>query len=189
MTKMRGLFRPGMIKAQGLVPVLVISASLFMLAASFAAVPLYRLFCATTGFGGTTLVAVSAPEHRGSRDIVVRFDANVSPGLPWTFTPETTQVKLRTGELATVYYRVTNRSDQPNAAIAMYNVSPSTAGGYFNKVACFCFNEQKLAAGESLELPVVFFLDPALEQDESLAEVQSVTLSYTFFATKGDQGS
>lgn len=160
-----------------------------MLAASFAAVPLYRLFCAATGFAGSTIVAAHAPTVRGTRDIVVRFDANVAPGLPWAFVPETPQVKLRTGETTTIFFRVTNLSDRPSAALAMYNVSPDTAGAYFDKISCFCFDEQKLAARDSAELPVVFFLDPALEKDATMAEVQSVTLSYTLFAAKGDKGT
>lgn len=168
-----------------MVPVLAIGASLLMLMASFAAVPLYRLFCATTGFAGSTVSAERAPALRGTRDIVVRFDANVAPGLPWTFVPETPQVTLRTGEAITVFYRAANRSDRPSAALAMYNVSPDTAGAYFAKISCFCFDEQELAPGESRELPVVFFLDPALEEDASMTQVQSITLSYTFFAAKG----
>jgi len=177
-------YHRGMTGGQGIVPVLAIAASLIMLAASFAAVPLYRLFCAATGFAGSTVVAARAPAVRGARDIVVRFDANVAPGLPWAFVPETPQVKLRTGEPITIFYQVTNHSDHPSIARAMYNVTPDTAGGYFSKVACFCFDEQKLAPGESRELPVVFFLDPALETDASMANVQSITLSYTFFAVK-----
>jgi cytochrome c oxidase assembly protein subunit 11 len=180
-------FRLGMHRRPGVVPVLAVAASLFMLAASFAAVPLYRLFCAATGFAGATVVAERAPAVQGLRDIVVRFDANVAPGLPWKFVPETTEVKLRTGEPTTVFYRVTNLTDRPTAALAMYNVSPDTAGAYFNKIACFCFEEQKLGPGESLELPVAFFLDPALEKDETMADVQSMTLSYTLFAVKDEK--
>jgi cytochrome c oxidase assembly protein subunit 11 len=177
-------YHRGITGGQGIVPVLAIAASLLMLAASFAAVPLYRLFCAATGFAGSTVVAARAPALRGARDIVVRFDANVAPGLAWTFVPETPQVKLRTGEPTTIFYRATNHSDRPSSALAMYNVTPDTAGAYFDKISCFCFTEQKLAPGESLELPVVFFLDPALETDASMANIQSITLSYTFFAAK-----
>lgn len=174
-------------RRQGLVPLLAVAASLFMLAASFAAVPLYRLFCAATGFAGTTLVAERAPSTRGARDVVVRFDANVAPGLRWKFIPETTEVKLRTGEPITVFFKATNLTDQPSTALPAYNVSPDTAGAYFNKISCFCFEEQTLGPNQSLELPVAFFLDPALETDRSMAEVQSITLSYTLFAAKGDQ--
>ncbi len=189
MTTKQTPLRFGVTRAQGIVPALAIGASLVMLAASFAAVPLYRLFCAATGFAGSPVVAERAPTARGARDLTVRFDANVAPGLPWTFTPVTPQVKLRTGEPITVFYRVTNHSDRPSAALAMYNVSPDTAGAYFSKVACFCFDEQKLGPNESLELPVVFFLDPALETDASMTNVQSVTLSYTLFPAKANKAT
>lgn len=189
MTAIRKPFRLSGTTGQGMVPVLAAGASLLMLAASFAAVPLYRLFCAATGFAGTAVVAERAPTHQGTRDIIVRLDANVAQGLPWTFVPETPQVKLRTGEPITVFYRATNNSDHPTAAVAMYNVTPDTVGAYFSKIACFCFDEQKLAPRESLELPVAFFLDPSLEQDRSLDEVRSVTLSYTLFAAKGDRAT
>jgi len=178
----------GMTRKQALVPGLAIAASLVMLVASFAAAPLYRLFCATTGFAGATVVALRAPTLRGTRDIIVQFDANVAPGLPWAFVPETTHVKLRTGQPATVFYRVANLSDRPSAARAMYNVSPDTAGAYFSKIACFCFDVQTLAPGASAELPVTFFLDPALETDTTMSGVDSMTLSYTLFAVKDAKG-
>jgi cytochrome c oxidase assembly protein subunit 11 len=155
-----------------------------MVGLSFAAVPLYRLFCAATGYGGTTQVAHVAPSAPGKRVLTVRFDANVAPGLPWQFAPETPSVSLRTGETKTVFYKVTNSADRPISATAAYNVSPDQAGGYFDKLACFCFSEQTLEAHETAEWPVVFFLDPALEQDETMRHVGAVTLSYTFFASK-----
>jgi cytochrome c oxidase assembly protein subunit 11 len=151
---------------------------------SFAAVPLYRLFCAATGFGGTTQVAHVAPSERGKRVLTVRFDANVAPGLAWQFAPETPEVALQTGETKTVFYKVTNTADHAISATAAYNVSPDQAGSYFDKLACFCFAEQTLKAHETAEWPVVFFLDPALEQDETMKHVGAITLSYTFFASK-----
>ena len=157
---------------------------LFMGAMSFAAVPLYDLFCRITGYGGTTQVATQGTAERGERSMVVRFDSNLGPGLPWKFEPEVPQIKLRNGETATVYYRVTNRSDREISAIASYNVTPDQAGIYFNKISCFCFNEQTLKAGETAEWPIVFYLDPALEKTENMKGVDGVTLSYTFFATK-----
>ena len=160
------------------------AASLAMLGLSFAAVPLYRLYCAATGYAGTPQVAKYAPTTKGMRDLIVRFDANVAPGLPWTFTPETPEIKLRTGETATIYYKVTNLSDRATAARAMFNVSPDSAGAYFDKISCFCFSEQKLGPRETLELPVVFFLDPALEKDAAMAGIEEITLSYTYFAAK-----
>lgn len=155
-----------------------------MLALSFAAVPLYRLFCAATGYGGTTQVAHVAPAARGERVVKVRFDANVAAGLPWRFAPQQPSVSLRTGETATVFYTVTNLADVATSGTAAYNVSPDQAGAYFAKISCFCFSEQTLRAHETAEWPVVFFLDPALEKDETMRQVGGVTLSYTFFATK-----
>lgn len=151
---------------------------------SFAAVPLYRVFCQATGFGGTTQRAEQAATHRGKRTIAVRFDANVAPGLPWRFEPEVPEVSLRTGETATVYFKTTNTSDHDTVAEAQYNVTPDVAGLYFDKIACFCFSQQRLAPYETLEMPVVFFLDPALEEDETMDGVDTLTLSYTFFAPK-----
>lgn len=151
---------------------------------SFAAVPLYKMFCQVTGYGGTTQRAEHAPTIRGQRVLNVRFDANVAPGLPWTFKPEQASVDVRTGETATVFFHVKNNSSKPIAAQAAYNVSPDQSGSYFNKISCFCFSEQKLGPGESAELPVVFYLDPALEKDETMRDVGGLTLSYTFFASK-----
>jgi cytochrome c oxidase assembly protein subunit 11 len=163
---------------------LLVFGSAAMLALSFASVPLYRAFCSATGFGGTTQVAKTAPAQPGERRLTVRFDANVARDLPWRFTPEISKIELRTGETATVYYKVTNLSDRETAGVAAYNVSPDQAGSYFDKIACFCFSEQKLGPHETAEWPVVFFLDPALEADETMARVEEVTLSYTFFASK-----
>ena len=151
---------------------------------SYAAVPLYRAFCQATGFGGTTQVAHSAPARPGARSLTVRFDSNVGPGLPWTFEPETSQITLRTGETATVYYKVRNNAGRTVAARAEYNVSPDVMGGYFDKISCFCFSEQTVGPNQTVEMPVVFFLDPALEKDKTLAAVDAVTLSYTFYPVR-----
>lgn len=151
---------------------------------SFAAVPLYRVFCQATGFGGTTQRAEQAATHRGKRTVAVRFDANVAPGLPWRFEPEVPEVSLRTGETATVYFKTTNTSDRATVAEAQYNVTPDVAGLYFDKIACFCFSQQHLGPHETLEMPVVFFLNPALEDDETMDGIDTLTLSYTFFAPK-----
>ncbi|MBY6242062.1 cytochrome c oxidase assembly protein [Methylosinus sp. Sm6] len=163
----------------------LVLGSVAMLALSFASVPLYRAFCAATGFGGTTQVAKAAPAKPGERRLGVRFDANVARDLPWRFEPETSRVVARTGETTTVYYKVVNLSDRETIGVAAYNVSPDQAGAYFNKLACFCFSEQKLGPHETAEWPVVFFLDPALESDETMSRVEEVTLSYTFFPGKG----
>jgi len=163
---------------------LLIGGSVAMLILSFASVPLYRAFCSATGFGGTTQVAKIAPAKPGERRLGVRFDANVARDLPWRFEPETPRIVVRTGETATIYYKVVNLSDRETSGVAAYNVSPDQAGAYFDKLACFCFSEQKLAPHESAEWPVVFFLDPALEADETMNRVEEITLSYSFFATK-----
>ncbi len=160
----------------------VVAGVLLSLGMSFAAVPLYRKFCQATGFAGTTQVAAGPAAVTGKRTLNVRFDANVAPGLAWRFEPDTPSIALRTGTTATVFFRVTNLSDQPTVADARYNVTPDVSGLYFNKIACFCFSEQKLQPHESMDMPVVFFLDPALEKDESMAAVDTLTLSYTFFA-------
>jgi cytochrome c oxidase assembly protein subunit 11 len=152
-----------------------------MLGLSFAAVPLYRVFCARTGFAGTTQVAKAAPGVAGTRMLVVHFDANVAPGLNWRFAPETSQIKLLTGTTATVFFRVTNLSGEETAARAAYNVSPGQSGGYFDKLACFCFTEQHLGPHQTVEMPVVFFLDPAIEHDETMDGIEELTLSYTFY--------
>jgi cytochrome c oxidase assembly protein subunit 11 len=156
-----------------------------MLGASFAAVPLYRLFCAATGYGGTTQSASRAPDARGVRKIAVRFDANVAPGLAWRFEPETPEILLRPGETATVFFRAANLSDRATEGVARFNVAPDQAGAWFDKLKCFCFDGQKLGPHETAEWPVVFFLDPKLEQDETMAAVDAITLSYTFFAPPG----
>jgi cytochrome c oxidase assembly protein subunit 11 len=162
----------------------VAGGAFFMLGMSFAAVPLYDMFCRITGFGGTPMVADSAPATRGERNIRVSFDANVGGGLSWTFEPEVSSVRVQTGETKTVFYRVTNRSNQPQTGMATFNVTPDQFGGFFNKIQCFCFTEQTLGPGESMDMPVVFFLDPALEKQDTLKRMHSVTLSYTFMAVK-----
>ena len=153
-----------------------------MVGAAYAAVPLYAAFCKATGYGGTTQLARAAPEARGARTLSVSFDANVAPGLDWSFEPESPTIALRTGATATVYFRVHNRSARETAAVAVFNVAPEVSGAWFDKVSCFCFSEQRLGPNETAELPVVFFLDPRLEQDHTMNNVVAITLSYTLFA-------
>ncbi|SNT32394.1 cytochrome c oxidase assembly protein subunit 11 [Tardiphaga sp. OK246] len=152
-----------------------------MLGASYAAVPLYNWFCRATGFGGTTQVATAVPANEPlGRKIAVRFDSNVGPGLPWKFVPEQREIDVRIGEVVTVFYTVTNLSARMTTALASYNVAPMTTGAYFQKINCFCFTDQTLAPGEKREMPVVFYVDPALLQDKETANLKSITLSYTF---------
>src|SRR6202047_2495788 len=134
--------------------------------ASYAAVPFYNWFCRTTGFNGTTQVATSAPSSAPlARKIAVRFDANVAPGLPWKFEPEQTEIEISIGQVVTVFYTVTNQSERTTTGQAAYNVAPLTVGAYFQKINCFCFTEQTMAAGEKREMPVVFYVDPQLVAD------------------------
>jgi cytochrome c oxidase assembly protein subunit 11 len=152
-----------------------------MLGMSFAAIPLYRAFCSATGFAGTTQVRHVAPTTEGKRFITVHLDANVTPGLALDFAPEVQKVTVRTGQTATVFFKVTNQADHEVAARAVYNVSPGQTGAYFDKLACFCFSEQHFAPHQVVEMPVVFFLDPALEKDETMNDIDEITLSYTFY--------
>ncbi len=147
--------------------------------------PLYRAFCRVTGYEGTPRVAAGATLLKGTRVLRVRLDANVGNGLPWRFAPDSDEVAVRTGQTATVFYRVSNTSDEAVTARAVYNVGPPSMGAYFNKIACFCFSDQTLQPHETLDMPVVFFLDPALESDETMNGVEEVVLSYTFYRQKG----
>ena len=155
-----------------------------MVGASYAAVPLYDWFCRTTGFGGTPLVATTAPAKTLDRRIMVTFDANVGPGLAWSFAPETRTVEVAVGETKLVHYAAVNNWSEATVGTATYNVSPPQAGAYFNKMQCFCFTEQKLAAGERIDMPVAFFIDPAIQNDPELRSLKHITLSYTFFPSK-----
>jgi cytochrome c oxidase assembly protein subunit 11 len=155
-----------------------------MVGMSFAAVPLYDWFCRATGFGGTTQVASVAPTAVGGRRVTVRFDANVGRGLPWRFEPEQTSVDVRLGEVVTAFYRITNQSARAIVAQAAYNVTPTTAGVHFSKLECFCFTEQRLDPGETRDMPVVFFVEPALADDPQMRDLNTITLSYTFFPVR-----
>jgi cytochrome c oxidase assembly protein subunit 11 len=157
----------------------------FMVGASYAAVPFYNWFCRATGFNGTTMVASAAPATGPlARTIAVRFDSNVSGGLPWKFVPEKTEITVRIGEVVTVFYSVTNQSARTTFAQAAYNVAPLTVGAYFQKINCFCFTEQTLEPGETREMPVVFYVDPALAADSENDGLNSITLSYTFYPVR-----
>ncbi len=149
---------------------------------SFAAVPFYYAFCRATGFAGTTQVADHGAGRRGQRVFRVHFVANVAPGLDWTFEPETESVDVRTGATTTVFFRFQNKTDHETTAHAVYNVTPEIAGGWFDKISCFCFTDQHLGPHESAELPVVFFLNPDLESDRDMDVIHEITLSYSLFA-------
>jgi cytochrome c oxidase assembly protein subunit 11 len=153
----------------------------FMVGMAYASVPLYSWFCRTTGFGGVPQIASVAPAQMSDRKVTVRFDANVGQGLPWRFEPERTSIEVRLGEVVTVFYKVTNLSERETIGQAAYNVAPPTAGTYFTKINCFCFTEQRLAPGEKREMAVVFYVDPVLMRDSQQDDLNTITLSYTFF--------
>jgi cytochrome c oxidase assembly protein subunit 11 len=155
-----------------------------MVGVSFAAVPLYSWFCRTTGFGGTTQVAKTAPDQLSGRVITVRFDSNVAPGLPWSFEPERRTIDVRLGEVVTVYYAVRNESARVTTGQAGYNVTPPTVGAYFEKINCFCFTQQTLQPGEKRDMAVVFYVDAKLAKDAEENAVNNITLSYTFFPVR-----
>jgi cytochrome c oxidase assembly protein subunit 11 len=162
-----------------------------MLALAYAASPLYDMFCRATGFGGTPQVAQEGAQGAGrpilSRTVNVRFDANVDANLPWRFTPLEREVKVKLGEERLVHYRVTNLSQRPIVGTSSYNVTPETAGAWFNKLQCFCFTEQLLLPGQSMDMPVVFFVDPEMDKDRRYDNIRTVTLSYTFFEAKTER--
>jgi cytochrome c oxidase assembly protein subunit 11 len=146
---------------------------------AFASVPLYRIFCQVTGFGGATVRAAEAPGATAGQ-IGMRFDANIDPALPWRFEPAGRE-KVRLGERTIVHYTATNLTARPTTGRAIFNVTPAQAGAYFNKIECFCFTEQTLKPGEKVEMPVVFFVDPKVREDEATRTIDEITLSYTFY--------
>lgn len=152
-----------------------------MVGLTYASVPLYRLFCQVTGFGGTTQRAEAAPQQALDKAVSVRFDANTSSKLHWSFHPVQPSVKVRFGEQSMAYYEAVNTSDEVLTGTAVFNVTPPQAGAYFNKIQCFCFTEQTLKPGEKIEMPVTFFVDPEMLNDPDAAGVDEITLSYTFY--------
>jgi len=152
----------------------------FMGGLAFASVPLYNLFCRITGFGGTTTVSEAGSDVILDETILVRFDASLASGMAWEFeAPDATEIRI--GETAIAYYTATNPTDRTIAGTASYNVTPFIAGGYFSKIACFCFTEQVLEPGESVEMAVTFFVDPAIVDDAEASQIPAITLSYTFY--------
>ena len=151
-----------------------------MVGVSFAAVPLYEIFCEATGFGGTPVRAEHAPGAVAG-NIGVRFDANISSTLPWRFEPVERTVRIQPGARTQVSYRATNLTARPTSGEAVFNVTPAKAGQYFSKIECFCFSEQTLKGGQSVDMPVVFFVDPKIRTDPSTRDIDEITLSYTFY--------
>jgi cytochrome c oxidase assembly protein subunit 11 len=183
-----GARRPGHADGHRLVALACIAVVFGMLGAAYAAVPLYRLFCQLTGYDGTTMRAAGPSAVVLDRTLTVRFDANVGPHMPWRFEPVQRTLNLRVGETALAVYRATNPSDRSVTGTATFNVTPEVAGAYFNKIACFCFQEQRLEPGQSVEMPVSFFIDPAFVDDKNVAHLTQITLSYTFYPIDGPGG-
>jgi cytochrome c oxidase assembly protein subunit 11 len=154
---------------------------------AFASVPLYRMFCQATGYGGVPQRAERAPNQILDRTIRIRFDANVDPALAWTFAPVQRVIDIKIGETTLAYFKATNNSNAPLSGTAVFNVVPELAGRYFTKIECFCFKQQTLAAGASVEMPVTFFVDPKIVDDEDTKNISEITLSYTFYRT-GEPG-
>jgi cytochrome c oxidase assembly protein subunit 11 len=155
-----------------------------MLGMAYAAVPLYQAFCKATGFAGTPLVAQSDDRPVIKRTVEVRFDTNVDPNLSWRFEPEQREVKVHLGEEKLVFFRATNLSQRPIVGSANYNVTPERTAGWFNKIQCFCFTEQLLKPGQSVDMPVVFFVDSDMDKDRRYDDINTITLSYTFYEAK-----
>lgn len=152
-----------------------------MVGLSFASVPLYRVFCQVTGYGGVPQRAEKAPGEVLDRTVTIRFDGNVDRSLPWTFAPVQQTMDVKIGETALAFFKATNNSSVPVSGRAIFNVSPELAGRYFTKIECFCFKQQTLAAGQTVDMPVTFFVDPKFVDDEDTKDISEITLSYTFY--------
>lgn len=158
-----------------------------MVGMAYAAVPLYAMFCQVTGYGGTTQRVEQYSDKILDREVTIRFDANISGGLPWQFQPVARDVKIKIGETTQAHYTAKNVFDKPTQGRATFNVTPELAGAYFNKVECFCFSDTTLKPGETLDMPVVFFVDPAIVNEPDLKDLRTITLSYTFFPIEGEK--
>jgi cytochrome c oxidase assembly protein subunit 11 len=156
-----------------------------MLGVAFASVPLYRLFCQVTGFNGTTQRAKEAPGAVAGQ-IGVRFDANITPAIPWKFEPEQVVVRVIPGQPTKIFYRASNKVARPTTGQAVFNVTPAEVGKYFSKIECFCFTEQTLKPGQTVDMPVVFFVDPKVKDDPDTKNIAEITLSYTFYPVETD---
>jgi cytochrome c oxidase assembly protein subunit 11 len=159
-----------------------------MVGLSFASVPLYRAFCAATGYGGTPQIGEAAGAAPGGHNasITVAFNADVNPNLPWHFAPEARQVTLELGDQQLAFFDAKNLSSTSITGVALYNVTPDVVGHYFHKTQCFCFDSQTLKPGEAMQFPVTFWVDPAIATDPETKDIRTITLSYTFFRSLDD---
>lgn len=157
-----------------------------MVGMSFAAIPLYRAFCQATGYGGTPKIGLAAAPGGNGQTIRVRFDANIDPGLPWTFRPDQRDMTVTLGEDHLAAYSAHNNANRPMTGVALYNVTPEKVGKYFHKTACFCFNQQVLEPGQDMSFPLSFWIDPEIARDPNTANVHDIVLSYTFYEKLDD---
>jgi cytochrome c oxidase assembly protein subunit 11 len=185
---MTGTTQHGDKRRHGRVALLLAGLVACMTGLAFASVPLYRLFCQVTGYGGTPQRAEQAPAEILDRTIRVRFDANVDRELPWRFVPVERAVEVKIGETGLAFFKASNASDKEVKGTAVFNVVPELAARYFTKIECFCFKEQTLAAGASIEMPVTFFVDPNIVEDDDTKNIDEITLSYTFYRTGQEPG-
>lgn len=184
--------------AQARTAMIAVAVALAMLGLGFASVPLYRMFCQVTGFGGTTQRATEAQlrdlargDHSGvGRRLSIRFDSNVAQGMPWQFYPEQRTESVQVGQKTMAIFIARNMSDKPVTGRAAFNVTPEQSGAYFTKIQCFCFTEQTLQPGQEVRMPVLYFVDPKILNDADNRDVQEITLSYTFYPVEkvGNQG-
>lgn len=164
----------------------VLAVVLFMIGMAYASVPLYDAFCRVTGFGGTTQVSDQLPDTILDRTVTIKFNADTDPNIPWQFKPEQRSIDVKLGQRGLTAFNAKNIAKQPTAGTALYNVTPLKVGKYFHKIQCFCFDEQILAAGEEMNMPVLFYVDPSMNDDPNLDDVTTITLSYTFFPAESE---
>ncbi len=165
----------------------VFAVIVFMIGLSFASVPLYNLFCKMTGFDGTTQTAAVLPDTILDRIVTIKFDAATGRGMPWDFNPEMREISVRLGEKGLAAFHAKNKAGRPVTGTAVYNVTPLKAGIYFHKIQCFCFDAQTLQPGQDISMPVMFFIDPSMNDDPDMQDVRSITLSYTFYEAESNE--
>ncbi|MCB9983824.1 MAG: cytochrome c oxidase assembly protein [Rhodospirillales bacterium] len=165
----------------------ILAVVIGMAGLAYASVPLYNLFCRVTGFGGTPQLSGQFPDQIIDRDITINFDADTASNLPWDFDPEQRTITVKIGQKGLMAFHAKNKADKPVAGSAIYNVTPLKVGKYFHKVQCFCFDEQILKPGEAVAMPVMFYIDPKMHEDRNMDDVQTITLSYTFFKSESEE--
>ena len=163
---------------------MLLGVAILMIGAAYASVPLYKIFCQVTGFGGTTQRSIAAPLEKSDRKILIQFDSNIQPSLGWDFYPSQREIEVNVGESSIAFYTAKNTTGSTLKGTAVFNVTPVKAGYFFNKIDCFCFSDQILSPGEEMQMPVTFFIDPEINKDKNLNDIKVITLSYTFFEKK-----